>query len=122
MRLRRGRRTYTETSTYMATLEPIRATVVYALPERQWAVSVELESGASVKTAIDRSGLLEELPELRARVLEVGVCHRRCSLEAQVQDGDCIEIYRPLQIDPKEARRLRGSGKQVAARARPGQD
>ncbi len=105
----------------MATIEPIRATVVYALPERQWAVSVELESGASVKTAIDRSGLLEELPELRDRVLEVGVCHRRCSLEAQVQDVDCIEIYRPLQIDPKQARRLRGSGKQVPARARPGQ-
>lgn len=93
----------------MSTSDRIRATVVYALAQRQWAVPVELEAGASVQAAIERSGLLQALPELRSRVLEVGISHRRCSLDSPVRDGDRIEIYRPLQIDPKQARRLRAA-------------
>lgn len=91
--------------------EPIRATVVYASEQRQWAVGVELEPGATVQVAIERSGLLEALPQLRSQPLEVGIFHRRCGMDAPVRDGDRIEIYRPLQIDPKEARRLRAAAR-----------
>lgn len=57
----------------------------------------------------DRSGLLEAMPELRLQALEVGIFHRRCALDTPVRDGNRVEIYRPLQIDPKEARRLRAA-------------
>ena len=95
--------------------EPIRATVVYALPQRQWAVDVELEAGATVQVAIERSGLLQAIPQLRSQELEVGIFHRRCGMDTPVRDGDRIEIYRSLQIDPKEARRLRAAAKKPRA-------
>jgi len=89
--------------------EQIRVSVVYAQPHQQWLVQVDLDCGARVQTAIERSGLLEALPELHLQELEVGIFHRSCSLDAPLRDGDRVEIYRPLQIDPKEARRLRAA-------------
>jgi len=94
--------------------EPIGVTVVYAQPQQQWEVYVELPAGASVQTAIERSGLLDSIPELGSRTLEVGIFHRRCAIDAPLRDGDRVEIYRPLQIDPKEARRLRAATKKGA--------
>ena len=91
--------------------EPIRATVVYALAQRQWSAVVALEAVASVRAAVERSGLLEAMPELRLQALDVGINHRRCGWDTLVRDGDRIEIYRPLQVDPKEARRMRAAGK-----------
>ena len=98
--------------------EPIRVTVVYALAQRQWVQSVELLCGATVQMAIERSGLLQAIPELRLQELEVGIFHRRCGLDARLREGDRIEIYRPLQRDPKEARRMRAArSKAQSARA-----
>jgi hypothetical protein len=39
----------------------------------------------------------------------VGVFGQSCRLDDPVHDGDQIEIYRPLTIDPKEARRQRAA-------------
>jgi len=103
----------------MSPPERLHVTVVYAQERRQWVVPVEVEAGASVQAAIERSGLLDVVPQLRWQTLEAGVFHRRCSLDAPVRDGDRIEIYRPLQIDPKEARRLRVAAKEAGGRRRP---
>ncbi|HXW65279.1 MAG TPA: RnfH family protein [Burkholderiaceae bacterium] len=89
--------------------DPIRVTVVYAQPQRQWLQPVELPSGATVQLAIERSGLLQAIPELRLEAIEVGIFHRRCGLDAPLRDGDRVELYRPLRLDPKEARRLRAA-------------
>ncbi|HYA59089.1 MAG TPA: RnfH family protein [Burkholderiaceae bacterium] len=89
--------------------DPIRVTVVYAQPQRQWLQPVEMPSGATVQLAIERSGLLQAIPELRLEAIEVGIFHRRCGLDAPLRDGDRVEIYRPLRLDPKEARRLRAA-------------
>ncbi len=91
----------------------MRATVIFALPNRQWCQRVELEPGATVRHAIERSGLCEQVPELHGQTIEAGIFHRRCSLDAPLRDGDRIEIYRPLLIDPKDARRLRARGKRI---------
>ena len=89
--------------------DPIRVTVVYAQPQRQWLQPVEMPSGATVQLAIERSGLLQAIPELRLEAIEVGIFHRRCGLDAPLRDGDRVELYRPLRLDPKEARRLRAA-------------
>ena len=89
--------------------DPIRVTVVYAQPQRQWLQPVELPSGATVQLAIERSGVLQLIPELHLEAIEVGIFHRRCGLDALLRDGDRVEIYRPLRLDPKEARRLRAA-------------
>jgi uncharacterized protein len=90
----------------------IAVEVVYALPERFWRVALRVPPGCSVGEAIERSGLRAALPELRVDDAHVGIFSRPATLATALRDGDRIEIYRPLQCDPKEVRRQR------AARAR----
>lgn len=85
----------------------LRVEVVYALPAEQAVVSLELEDGATVAEAIERSGLVGRFPEIAAAPAVVGIFGRRTTPGARVQDGDRIEIYRPLTADPKEVRRAR---------------
>lgn len=87
--------------------------VVYALPDQQRLVVVDVPQGASVAAAVAASGLVEAFgfdPES----LDVGVWSRRVRADARVCEGDRIEIYRPLKVDPKQARRQR-----AAANPRP---
>jgi len=93
--------------------EAIRVVVVYARAQQQWVQPVQLPPGATVQMAIERSGLLPAMPELRLEAIEVGIFHRRCGLDAPLRDGDRVEIYRPLQLDPKEARRMRAKSSKV---------
>jgi putative ubiquitin-RnfH superfamily antitoxin RatB of RatAB toxin-antitoxin module len=84
-------------------------TVVYASADASHVLQVELESGATVEQAINASGLLSLVPELRRGVLDVGIWNRAARLEAVVREGDRIEVYRPLTVGPKEARRVRAA-------------
>lgn len=83
----------------------IRVEVVYALPHAMEARSVTLAAGATAGQAVRASGILERHPELRLQ--SVGVFGRVVGLNAALADGDRVEIYRPLALDPKEARRRR---------------
>ncbi|MDU6412269.1 MAG: RnfH family protein [Yersiniaceae bacterium] len=85
----------------------IRVEVVYALPERQYLRSIKLEEGSSVEQAIVASGLLEQRPEIDLTVNKVGIYSRPVKLADKVNEGDRVEIYRPLIADPKELRRQR---------------
>jgi putative ubiquitin-RnfH superfamily antitoxin RatB of RatAB toxin-antitoxin module len=82
-------------------------TVVYAAPKVSHVLTVEVDPGATVAQAIDASGLLAAAPQLDLTLAKVGVWNRATRLDAPVRDGDRIEIYRPLEVDPKEARRIR---------------
>lgn len=85
--------------------ERVRVRVVYALPERQPMIDVELKSGASVADAVAASGLTAEFPEIASRPLQCAVYGRVVTPEDPVRDGDRVEILRPLIADPKENRR-----------------
>jgi putative ubiquitin-RnfH superfamily antitoxin RatB of RatAB toxin-antitoxin module len=84
-------------------------TVVCAFPGRHRALRVDVSPGATIGEAIEASGLLQLEPELQGRRVDAGVWNRRCSLGDPVRDGDRIEVYRPLTVDPKEARRIRAA-------------
>lgn len=81
--------------------------VVYALQAKQWSRRIALQPGATVRDAIERSGLLAAHPELEGTDLMVGVWNHRAALDTAVRADDRVEIYRPLTADPKEARRRR---------------
>lgn len=81
--------------------------VCYALPTEQVLLPVELDAGASVGQAIERSGILARYPALEMSGLRVGIFGKLKPLDAPVADGDRIEIYRPLKADPKVARQRR---------------
>ena len=88
-------------------------------PPRLWEVELELACGATVGDAVAASGLLQHVADLAAETLELGVFNRRCNPDRPLQDGDRVEIYRPLLIDPKAARHLRVEARRKAeARAR----
>ncbi|MEQ9722686.1 RnfH family protein [Yersinia alsatica] len=85
----------------------IRVEVVYALPERQYLRTVTLAAGSTVEDAINASGLLELRSDIDLTKNKVGVYSRPVKLGDKVNDGDRVEIYRPLIADPKELRRQR---------------
>ena len=73
----------------------------------QQELTVELKPHSNVAMAIRRSGILEQFPDIPFPDIQVGIYSRAVNLDTEVHDGDRIEIYRPLLIDPKEARLLR---------------
>lgn len=85
--------------------ELIRVSVVYADPQREIVRELEIAVDATVDDAIRASGVLDELPGFVPAA--IGVFGNRVARNAGLRDGDRIELYRPLRIDPKEARRLR---------------
>jgi len=85
----------------------ISVEVVYALPDKQYLRSVKLDEGATVEQAIKASGLLSLRKDIDLSSNKVGVFSRPVKLGDVLQDGDRVEIYRPLIADPKELRRQR---------------
>ncbi len=81
--------------------------IVYATPECQRLIALSVAPGATVAGTIEASGILREFPEIDLAVNRVGIFGQLARLDELVQDGDRVEIYRPLQADPKEARRER---------------
>ena len=84
--------------------------VVFALPERQRVVTLALpEAGLTAQMAVERSGLLDEFPELRDRPLVLGIYGTVCAPDRPLRDRDRVEIYRPLRVDPRAQRRERAA-------------
>ena len=85
-----------------------QVTVMFSPAPRQvleWLVDVP--EGASVRDAVRASGWPEAAKGQDVSALDVGVWGRRCTLDQPVRQGDRVEIYRPLLVDPKVARRER---------------
>ncbi len=89
----------------------VAATVVYARPGQAHLFEIRVPAGATVEQAIRASGILQAVPELSGQPLDVGIFGRSCGLTDIVGEGDRIEIYRPLAVDPKAARRERAGSK-----------
>lgn len=85
----------------------LRVEVVYALPERQVVIALEVEEGTTALLAIERSGVLQQFPRASPRRDGVGVFGKLVALDTPLREGDRVEIYRPLIADPKTARRER---------------
>ena len=91
----------------MANAEVIRIEVVYALPEQAYLLPLSVNAGTTIRQAIEISGLLQQCPEIDLERNKVGIFSKPENLDAVLSDGDRVEIYRELKVDPKEARRRR---------------
>ena len=85
--------------------EKIGVEVVFAAPDRQELVALELEQGATTADAIRESGLSGLFGQVDLDALQVGIWGRVVERETVLNDGDRVELYRPLERDPKDARR-----------------
>jgi putative ubiquitin-RnfH superfamily antitoxin RatB of RatAB toxin-antitoxin module len=83
----------------------IEVEIVFALPDRQWLRRICVRCGETVADAVSKSGIREACKEYDLDALAVGIWGREVARERVVKEGDRIEIYRPLQLDPREARR-----------------
>ena len=89
----------------MSTPPHVKIEVVLALAEQQVLLGVTVPSGTTVGDAIDLSGIADEFPGLAMKSLAIGVWGKVVDRTRPVQEGDRIEIYRPLPVDPRQARR-----------------
>jgi putative ubiquitin-RnfH superfamily antitoxin RatB of RatAB toxin-antitoxin module len=81
--------------------------VVYALPAHYRAEALQLPVGSTVADALDAAAEREAFAALDLRSMPVGIFGERVERTRRLADGDRVELYRPLQVDPREARRQR---------------
>jgi putative ubiquitin-RnfH superfamily antitoxin RatB of RatAB toxin-antitoxin module len=89
----------------------LRVEVVYATAESQTLVCVELAPGATIADAIAAARRKPEFEKLDVAGLRVGIFGKLAEAATRLADGDRVEIYRPLQVDPMQARRRRAQTK-----------
>lgn len=87
----------------------MRIEVHCAFPLEQLCVVVDLPEGASVAQAVGASALLDDLPDDERARLVYGVWGRVVGGDFILEEGDRVELLRPLIADPKEARRRRAA-------------
>lgn len=85
--------------------------VILALPEQAHVVPLQVTPGTTIRQAIEQSGLLRHCSGTGVDFSRVGIHGRLRDPDTPVSDGDRVEIYRPLRIDPKEARRRRAAAR-----------
>lgn len=79
----------------------IEVGVAYATAKEQAWLDISLIEGATVLEAIELSGILKKFPEIDLKKQKVGIYGEITTLDATVEDGDRVEIYRPIKIDPE---------------------
>lgn len=89
--------------------------VAYATPEKQKILEVEVPVPCTLFQAAELSGIVQEFPEIDLESSVMGVFGKRSAKpkEQTLNPGDRVEIYRPLLIDPKQARANRAAKKQA---------
>lgn len=100
----------------MAAEASIRVEVCYAKPEVQAMVALTVPPGTTALQALERSGLPQRFPELDVAQAVLGIRGKKIKHSHRLEDGDRLEILRPLTADPKETRRrLAAKGKTMKA-------
>ena len=86
--------------------------VCYAKTDQQLLHDLTVPAGTTLHEAIKQSGALVAMPEIDLATCRVGVYGKLKALDTVLQEGDRVEIYRPLIADPKESRRRRAQKKE----------
>lgn len=89
----------------------MKVEVAYATPRMQRIVELDVHEGCTAREAALQSQLDECFDELELPAVPLGVFGKKTTDEQVLAEGDRVELYRPLQIDPKEARRARAEKK-----------
>lgn len=85
--------------------DEIQVELVFAAEDTQRLVAVSMPPGATVAQAIESSGLADHFPGEDFDKLPVGIWGHVVPRDQVLRAGDRVEIYRPLKLDPRQARR-----------------
>lgn len=89
--------------------DKINVEVAYGLPDKQKLIDFQVVKGTNALEAVKLSGITEFFPEISTSELHLGIFSQHIEPEQVLQDGDRVEIYRPLLADPKEVRKRRAA-------------
>lgn len=81
--------------------------VCYAESDRQLWMRLEVPDNCTIQETIDLSGVLKLYPEINLDSQKVGIFGKIASLDTPVKDGDRVEIYRQITVDPQTVQRRR---------------
>lgn len=98
----------------------MRVEVAYAEADAQTVVAVELAEGATVADALAAVAERPPFAQLNLSGVALGVFGDRVERDRLLVDGDRVEIYRPLIIDPREARQRRAAAQSPPRSPRSG--
>lgn len=102
----------------MDPVDDIAVEVVYARPDMQELRRLAVPPGTTVGEAVRLSALPAQFPELDIERDGVGVFGQRVDSSTILKRGDRVEIYRPLVVDPKQARRARARIRAAGGKSR----
>lgn len=102
----------------------INVSIAYATPQQQWLKELVVMRGTNAEELLQASGFLNEIESLQGAdpsQLSLGVFAQPVQTDYLLEEGDRLEVYRPLLADPKEVRRQlalvgKTMGKTTAAR------
>lgn len=99
--------------------------VAYALPNKQELIVISVQKGTTAIAAVLASGMISKYPEININEARMGIFskpldgkHLPLPADYQLEDKDRVEIYRPLLLDPKQARLLRAQKKTEQEKAK----
>ncbi|MBS3804547.1 MAG: RnfH family protein [Oleiphilaceae bacterium] len=91
----------------------MKVEVAYATPEKQRIITLEVAEGSTAKQAVLQSAIVDVFPEIDPDHIDMGIFGKAIKMPEthQLREGDRVELYRPLKIDPKQARLNRAKKK-----------
>jgi len=90
--------------------------VVYALPHEQYLEELDVPEGTTAAQAVEMSGLLTAHPEVDLSVNKLGIYAKLVKPDQVLQDGDRVEVYRPLPRKPRDAHAVDEKKQRIRAR------
>lgn len=93
----------------------MKVQVVYANPDRQYVIELDVPEGTTIYEAAELSGLADRFAEIDLRTIPMGVFGVRVKTATTtvLHPGDRVELYRSLIADPKENRRTRAESQKL---------
>jgi uncharacterized protein len=75
--------------------------VAYADKFKQIWLKLDVPEGATVREAIEHSGILNQFPDIDLEKQKVGIFGKLTKLDNPVNEGERIEVYREITADPE---------------------
>ncbi len=83
--------------------------IAYATPQKQIILEMEVDPATSPREAVIQSGIDDYFPEIDKQNCDIGIFGKAVKPDHVLENGDRIEIYRPLIADPKQVRKQRAA-------------
>jgi uncharacterized protein len=89
-------------------MSTMRIGVAYADVAQTVWLRIDVPESATIKDAIELSGILQTFPQIDLEAQKVGIFGKVCKLDAALRPGDRVEIYRAITCDPTKVPRRGG--------------